>query len=383
MKRIIFYGIALGLLSTLSVGLVPTPLKSATPVAILLALPPEAQLKTNAGHVSQSQGHSQWQIQLTDKHELPLHITAVGPFGAQWVKKVSSLIEFQNLEIPLGIETQAASNPKNLSVLPKLCPRLQTTWETSKDSTTTLKFTYLGEKDRLNHRPTFQLLDTDANQGKQALTVTAMDGRNVLLVKKIRVQHDYEDSNHVEYEAIDSNTGDTQTYYEDERGFYANFQYAVVPYSAELEGLDTQTLLHLGQGTLSKINQDAYTPEIRTRSFLPGPYLSKKEYLYELCEWGDTAKHAKEQSLHYQNLALWDWDYPVKTNDKVMLIIWESDEEYLDHNFAHLPKNYLIDDLIAVFTIEREASHQALHLKNARGDFEITVQTGDFERLSL
>lgn len=359
---------------------------ASTPLlSIGLSLPPGTLLEAEKLQVSGDPQIGKWNLTLPNPNSFPLQVKAIGPFGEQVVDSITSLAKFQNYHLPFGIESQAASNPEKLTVLPQLCPRLTPRVQGNPAvSTQTFKteFTYHGEQDPLNHRPTFQLLDPDATQGKQALTLKKMDGRNVLLVKNIRVTYDYEDSNHIEYESTDPKTGEKKIYYEDERGFYSNFQYAVVPFSEQLASANTQTLLHLGQGTLDKIGRENLKPELRTHSFLPGPYLSKREYFYELCEWGDTARHAKEQRLNYQNLALWDWDYPLRDNHKVLLIVWESDEEELDPNFAHFPKNYLIDDLIGVFPIERSASLKPLTLRNPSGDFEITVQTGDFEEKS-
>lgn len=354
------------------------PQNSTLPLQFHLQLPLFTTLEVENLAVVGDPQTGQWSLILPEDTIFPLHLKAIGPFGEELSQFVNSTQELQDYPFPQGIEPQALSNPPTLSVLPQLCPRLiPTAKQRDFQEEEEPQFTYLAEKDRMNHRPTFQLLDSDPNTGKQDLTISEMDGLNVLLVKQVRMSHDYEDSNHIEYQGWDE-TGKEKIITEDNRGFYANFQYAVVPYSSSLEDADPQTLLHLGQGSLEKIGKAALNPEMRTRSFIPGPYLSKKEYFYELCEWGDTAFHAKKQALNYQNLALWDWDYPVEEKDKVLLIIWESDEEHLDRHFKDLPKNYLIDDLIGVFVIDYKQSLEPLTLVNAKGDFEITVQTGDF-----
>lgn len=265
-----------------------------------------------------------------------------------------------------GIVREKEANPKFISVRPAPCPRL------GKEESGLM---YYGEEDRFNHTPFFQLLDPDIKNGKQKRTFSDMDGKNVLLLSHVRLTYDYEDTKIIDYDGPNPLTGKHEVIHEGEGGFYANIHYAIVPYRKDVLKMDRQTLLHFAEGKLNEIDKENLAPELRVHSFIPGPFLSKEDNIYAMCEWGDTAYQEPEQNLDYREMALWDWDYPVTNPGHILLIVWEGDEEdwlirdQLIHPF------YLTDDLIGVFEIWREKSLKPLTLKNARDDFEITVAT--------
>jgi hypothetical protein len=319
---------------------------------------------------------------LEDNTKFPLQIKAIGPEGGMLVREVSSFEDLKKLKFESGIIPPGPSNPSTIPVLPALCPRLRPSADhggfaqTESQPSFTL-FVYNAETDPLNHTPDYQLADLDATVGSQYKAYTELDGRNVLLLRKVRLSYDYEDSNIIDYRGPNPITGKPETIHEGEGGFYANIHYAVVPYSKNILKMDRQTLLHLAQGQLRDIGKDNLRPELRTHSFIPGPFLSKSEYGYEMCEWGDTAYQAPEQSLEYEDLAMWDWDYSVKNADHVILIVFESDEEDDLVKKGLIPRNYMTDDIIGVFEIHKKDTLKPLTLKNKSGDFEITVQSGD------
>jgi hypothetical protein len=221
--------------------------------------------------------------------------------------------------------------------------------------------------------------DPDAWEGEQSRTLRDMDGRNVLLLQKIHITYDYEDSNIIDYERLNPKTGKLETLYEGMGGFYANFHFAALPYDPRVAELPRQTLLHLAKGKLREIGREELRPALRTHGFLPGPFLSKREWNYPVCEWGDTEYQAPEQSLEYRDIALWDWDYSVPEAGHILLIVWESDEPDALIREGKIPPTYLTDDVVGVFEVRREATLTALTLKNPRDDFEITVQTGNLQ----
>ncbi|MBI4411151.1 MAG: hypothetical protein HY541_01545 [Deltaproteobacteria bacterium] len=293
-----------------------------------------------------------------------------------------------------GIIKNKEANPRTLDIRPAPCPRV-------KDAV------YDGARDRFNHIPVFQLLDADAGQGNQYKAYAEMDGKNVLLLREVKIRYDYEDTAIIDYEGPHPITGKPHVVHEGNGGFYANIHYAVVPYEpwiAEMAGLtrpkgplrgrlhprnagwrgatqappiDRQTLLHMAVGKLKEIEKDNLRPALRTHSLIPGPFLSKSERIYDMCEWGDTAYQYPEQTLRYDEIALWDWDYSVKNADHVLLIVWEGDEEDWLIQQKLIDPFHLTDDLIGVFEIRKEKTGKPLTLVNERKDFEITVQTGD------
>jgi hypothetical protein len=96
-----------------------------------------------------------------------------------------------------------------------------------------------------------------------------------------------------------------------------------------------------------------------------------------MCEWGDTAYQAKTQEVSYQNITLWDWDITVdsKPATKLLLIIWEGDEEEWMVNSQLIDPFYLTDDVVGTFVVEHQAKKKSLVLRNNAKDFEIEVVT--------
>ncbi len=321
-----------------------------------------------------------YSLVLEDPVHFPITIEAHGPKGGlvrQWIQSPN---EFRPLTFAQGIVLPKDPNPETIPVLPLLCPRLQGN-------------IYHGEHDRLNHIPVFELLEPDARakehngqSGQKNISFlppykaySDIDGQNVLLLKSITLTYDYEDSSIVDYEGPNPLTGKMQTVHEGNGGFYANLHYAILPYEKKITQLDTQTLLHLAEGKLREINRTDLTPEIKTHSLLPGPFLSRANHLYDMCEWGDTAHQARLQKMEYSDIALWDWDYSVKNADHVLLIVWEGDEEDWMIQQQLIDPTWLTDDLVGVFEIHRKNTLTPLTLTNARGDFSITILTGNLE----
>lgn len=115
-------------------------------------------------------------------------------------------------------------------------------------------------------------------------------------------------------------------------------------------------------------------PQLKTHSFLPGPYQSSKG-VYELCEWGDTSFANHPQTLTYNDLLIWDWD--LHPTNRVMLIVWEGDEEDWMIADGLLDPYYLTDDVVGVFVIEKEQTKQPKRFINKNKDFEIVLKTQD------
>lgn len=340
--------------------------------------PPYTRVQAEGGTLQGDPRKGEYLLRLPDSPEANSKVQAQGPFGGSLVEEVSAARKDKAIRFGSGVISNRDPNPPSLAVLPTLCPRLRVA-ETERDGKPDggFRFVYRGAEDALNQRPVFQMQDPDALQGEQAKTVSAMDGRNVLLLKKVRVTYDYEDSNIVDYESYDPKTGRRETLHEGMGGFYANFHYAVVPYAPEIPELPRQTLLSLAQGRLRAVGREELRPALRVHAFLPGPFLSKRDWNYPLCEWGDTEYQAPDQSLEYEGLALWDWDYPVTNRERVLLIVWEEDEEGEWIRQGRIPPNHLMDDLVGVFEIRREDTRRAKTFRSPRGDFEITVETGE------
>lgn len=344
---------------------------------VVLRAPLGATLEFQENFASIKPQGTQFEITLEDNFIFPAFLKVKGPLGGRVTYKIDSLSEFRKLKINSKIIPLKDSNPKDISSLPLLCPRVKLIH--SSEEGADIQGIYQGEKDRLNHTPVFQLLEPDAHANSQYLSYTEMDGKNVLLLKNVEIHYDYEDTNIIDYEGPDPATGKHQIIQEGGGGFYANIHYAIFPFDKDLLNLDRQTLLHLAQGKLREINRDDLYPKIKTHAFIPGPFLSREGYLYGLCEWGDTAYHAPIQKLAYEEVALWDWEYPVKNADHILLIIWEGDEEdwLIQKNLIN--PFYLTDDLIGVFEIKKEETKKPLTLTNKSQDFKITLQTGDLK----
>lgn len=345
----------------------------ADPFFISVISPPYTRLTASGAQIQGEMKDGVYRLTFTDDSRWPLKVQAAGPMGGIATQEISDSNQTKTLTFKNGVISETDSDPQNIAFIPTLCPRLRIVEEDVR-----LKFIYDAKTDRLNHIPVLQLMKPDAEKNLYE-TYLRMDGKNVLQVHGIKLSYDYEDASIIEYVGPDAVTGEIRTLKEGYGGFYANINYAVIPYSPQIAALDTQTLLHLAQGSLEKVHKEALKPELRTHAFFPGPFRSSKNYHYELCEWGDTRYQAAVQELEYENMALWDWDYPVQKPDRVLLIVWEGDEEYLYPHYQSLPPHHLIDDMIGVFDIKRADTLQPLTLKNERHDFEITVQTGNMK----
>lgn len=345
-----------------------------------ITVPPFTQIIVEGATIQGNPSNGHYTIYFPENFKFPFTLKAMGPLGGSIEKKIASPRQLANLKIKEGIIRTRKANPQKLQVLPRLCPRLKIEKKISSNSEKIQKidyiFVYEGSQDRMNHIPVFQLLDKDAGKGVQYKTYAEIDMDNVLLLKKVEITNDYEDTAIVDYVGPHPITGKNQTIHEGEGGFYANIHYAVVPYDKKILKMDRQTLLHFAQGNLEEIEKKELRPELRTHSFIPGPFLSKTGQLYELCEWGDTTYQAPKQSLNYKDIALWDWDYSVKNADHILLIIWEGDEEDWLYREQLIHPFYLTDDLIGIFEIKKKDAKDPLTLKNEKGDFTITVQTG-------
>lgn len=280
--------------------------------------------------------------------------------------------------MPQGIIKTKYANPATLDKIPELCPRAR------------LLYNYNGEKkslvydvtnDVLNQRPILQAFDPDfADTPSQKRLLKNFDTKNLLILTHARISYDYEDSTILDYRGpnpLNAFAGRPQLIYEGEGGFYANIHFAVVPYDARYLTLERQEILNLAQGKLATIDRLDLKPELRTHSFLPGPYLSKND-VYAMCEWGDTHFQASVQEMAYNNLKLWDWDLKDergKKIDKVLVIIWEGDEEDWLIADGLLDPYYLTDDLIGIFSVKRADTKRAITFKNKAGNFEMTLET--------
>lgn len=352
-----------------------------------LRLPPFVQVQAPGFAIESGEATGQYTGYLDEKTTFPINLTITGLFGGIVKKQIPSLSQLSSLKVGSGIISSAETNPNEVEHLPSLCPRVYVDHKKPFPSEPELvsqeNFLYATNEDRLNHRPIFQLLDPDAKEGEQYKAYAEMDGKNTLLLLKVALTYDYEDSEIVDYDGPHHQTSKPHKIFEGDGGFYANFHYAVVPFSKKYLELDRQTLLHLVQGKLKEINKESLRPKLRTHSLIPGPFLSRSEYIYDMCEWGDTTYQAQRQTLTYRNFALWDWDYSVRSADHVLLIIWEGDEEKWMVDQGLIDPTYLTDDLVGIFEMKRKDTLEPLTLINKRGDFVVTVQTGDISILDL
>lgn len=306
----------------------------------------------------------------------PFTLKIFGPLGGVVEKTISSRNELKSLNIRTDIIPLKDPNPKTLPFLPEICNRV---------TIQSFHAIYDGAEDPLNHFPVFQLLEPDSNRannhGGHVLlpnqSYSQMDGVNVLLLKSVELKYDYEDSGIIDYVGPDPVTGEPVTVHEGDGGFYANIHYAIVPYDKKILEFDRQTLLHFAQGKLREIDRLDLSPPLKTHSLIPGPFLSKREGTYSLCEWGDSTYQAPVQKMDYQNISLWDWDYPLEKNDRLLMIVWEGDEEEWLIQQKKIHPFYLTDDLIGIFEIKKRKTKKPLTLINEKGDFKITLQTGD------
>lgn len=335
--------------------------------SVLVKAPSHLNFEALDLSVKNEPGSSLYFLNWKETPSFPFVLKIIGPWGGFIEKKVFSFNEIKNLEIPTGIITNKNPNPPSLSMLPLPCPRLE-----KKEDGSSL---YKTLEDVLNKIPTAQLLDPDFLEGMQYKSYSHFDEKNVLAITKVILRYDYEDNRIIDYEGPAFQTGKNQVIYEGEGGFYANLHYAVVPYYKGIPRMDRQTLLHLAQGKLSEIDKNSLKPELRTHSFIPGPFLAKKDYIYQQCEWGDTTYQAPVQELQYDHLFIWDWDLPAKKKDRVLIIVWEGDEEDWLIQDQMIHPFYLTDDLIAVFEVNRGKTLEPLTLTNIDNTLEVTVQT--------
>lgn len=328
----------------------------------------------------------------TNPLSYPFPIKISGPFGGFVERQIASAEDLRHLNIGSGRILDSDPKPKSLVMLPEICPRVRLEnpstetrdprWCDSRNvqvggNPGALHGTYRGNQDPLNHRPRYQMLDPDFSVGSQPLSVSAFDGKNTLQVKRAHLTNDYEDDARIDYRGPDPKTGRERVVHEGTGGFYSNIHFAVLPYDPRIKNLDPQTLMALVHGELLQRGHPELRPEIRTHSFLPGPFGSQSKMMYQLCEWGDTQFQSPDQSLDYEGLALWDWDFPVKNPGHVLLVFWEEDEEQGGSGQEFLPEFYSRDDLIALFEVKRSDTLKELTLRNPEQDFEITLKTGD------
>lgn len=306
-------------------------------------------------------------------------------FGAHVDVFVEDPSQIHGKTIGTQVLRNTAANPFALNALPALCPRVRFVDDGGKK-----RLIYDTRFDVLNGRPKMQLFDPDYKRLKnQQKILDVFDLKNVLAVRRVKITYDYEDTSLVDYMGPHPITKEPHIVYEGEGGFYANFHYAVVPFDERIKHLGRQELLNLAQGKLAYINREDLTPELRTHGFLPGPYLSPdRSYFYEMCEWGDTTFQAAEQEVSYERLFIWDWDLwdgvkgprskgQGRGGDKVMVIVWEGDEEDWLIADGLLDPYYLTDDLVGLFVVEREKTLKPLVLKNEAANFEIELLTVD------
>lgn len=289
-----------------------------------------------------------------------------GPYGG-YVRKVVPLKKEKNyFTMRTGVPIIRASNPQYIQVLPALCPRIK-----EKDDA----LLYMTDQDLLNYTPTLHLLDPDAAQFSETQeTIRQFDCRNVLLVDKVGIAFDYEDPS-----LVKASPPGLAPLHEEQSGFYANFNIAVMPYEDAVAKRSPRDILRFAEGRASELDW-LIPPRLawRTRSFLPGPFLSHDDLLYSMCEWGDTAYQAPRQELNYRDFAVWDWDYPV--GQTLLLVIWEGDEEEGLMSRGLLPKYAIMDDLVAVFTVTREEAAGGKLFVNPRGDFWIRFKEGELKK---
>lgn len=305
----------------------------------------------------------------------PITLEFKGPYGGIAKQTIIPQKDGEFFSVGTGIINEAFSNPEYLSLLPALCPRV---------SDHGGKLVYAGNKDLFNHTPVMQLLDPDATPISQNVsdmqgTITEFDCHDVLLIDEVSMTFDYEDPQNVK--AI---LPDGSLIREDHAGFYSNFHMAAFPYSADLTTLPPQTLLRIAEGRLSESKElrNAFSKDTidrlkwRTHSFLPGPFLSRSDFFYSMCEWGDTARQAPKQTLHYDNLPIWDWDY----NDEgqaIFLVIWEGDEEDGLITQGALSKSAIMDDLVEIFVVHAQDVDRGKTYTNAAHTVSIRLKTGN------
>jgi hypothetical protein len=321
--------------------------------------PPGVEVASPYGEVRSQADLTMHRILVSDTLSgVPIPVELRGPFGGI-VRKSYVALQGDVISVGTAIVTDSHSNPERLEALPALCPRVWVDRES---------LVYDAHKDILNTIPIIQLLDPDAKPLPRAeRTLERFDCKNVLMM----ISFDYEDSGQVKARGLDG-----VAIPEEQSGFYANFHIAVLPYSESLLAHDPSELLRIAEGkaSLRGISLDPLWAW-RTHSFLPGPFLSRSDFFYDMCEWGDTAYQAPAQRVRYDNLAIWDWDYPV--GDQVVIVIWEGDEEEPLVSRGLVAPGDIIDDLIAVFIVARDATREPKTLESKARNVGMHIQTGD------
>jgi len=317
-------------------------------------------------------------LYIPDNLTFPTTISVRGPLGGLVEKTMYSLGDFSKIKIKNGIIKNKDPNPPYLDRLPSLCPKIKLVSKPTSQGQN-YEAIYNAVKDGLNNIPSLQIAEKDALYREQWKAYQEMDGKNVLKLLKVRLDYDYEDDAIIDYVGPNPITGQHQVIHEGNGGFYSNLHYAVMPYSEKIMTADKQTLLHMAQGTLQEIDKEDLRPRLRTHAFIPGPFLSGKRYGYTQCEWGDTQYQTKHQQVSYKNMALWDWDYSIPNNNRVIIVVWEGDEEDWLIEKKAIDPFYLTDDLVGVFDVKLPDTLKPLVLKNKSKDFEMTVQTGNIK----
>lgn len=344
-------------------------LRSAT-----VMIPPYDTLQISLGLAVPILGQKgEFKIYFIKNSFLPIRLTVSDLFGASKTYEFSDPSQLVGFVSVPGIVQNKAANPIHLDILPKLCPRL-----TIESQQGAYHAAYDAAADILNHRPTLQLADHDARfSTTQREILKNFDDKNILTITRVKIRYDYEDTAIVDYDVPDPMTGKpSRVIHEGEGGFYANFHYAIVPYEERYLHLGRQELLNLAEGKLYFIDREDLTPKLRVHSFIPGPYLSKT-LGYDVCEWGDTEYQAPVQELTYKDFAIWDWDMQVdgRPADKLILIVWEGDEEDWMIAKELIDPFYLTDDVVGTFVFNRGQTEKPLVLRNDKKDFEVEVVT--------
>lgn len=344
-------------------------------VTLQIKIPPHCQPHINpAKTIPLDPVNGEYKITVPTVELNTASLTLTDPFGAHKSYPLAPMDPVQKNIIGEDKISTPDANPREINTMPRLCPRLYS----NQSSGNTSKFIYDARSDFLNARPTLQLMDPDAHDlPRQRTVLSEFDHKNSLRLKHIRLNYDYEDTAIIDYQGPNPlHPESKQIIHEGEGGFYANFHYAIIPYDPRYLKLSRQETLNLVQGKLANIEREDLTPPVRVHSFLPGPYLSKDGF-YSMCEWGDTSHQAPLQELDYQGMILWDWD--IQTNDipmnKIILFVWEGDEEDWLIADGLIDPYYLTDDLVGTFVIEKRDSTKALTLTNAAKNFSITVMT--------
>jgi len=334
-----------------------------SPKTIVLTVPSHSNIELPKDVKKEKISKTEYRLYFTQSTTFPLEIKVKDLFSATVMEKFQILGDVKDVYVKQNILHGLKANSVSIYELPQLCPRVRS------DE----KITYQGSLDLINHIPTMHLFDPDVNEkANQVIAVRQFDRNNVLLLRRIKISYDYEDTAILDYRGPHPLTKKEHLVYEGEGGFYANFHYAIIPYDEKVLKLNRQELLNLVQGKLANIDREDLLPPLRLHSLLPGPYQSNDK-VYPLCEWGDTSFQTPVQEMYYEQLYLWDWDIgPWK---KLILVVWEGDEEDWMIADGLLDPYYLTDDVVGVFTIDKAKTLTPLTIKNKASNFEMEVMT--------